>query len=212
MSDLNQNFVKPVPSLEQIQDALSGAKSLDDFFGKNGVVAKLVGPTLEHMMQAELTGHLGYKKHEVIGRGSGNSRNGTYERKVKTSAGEIPIEVPRDREGNFEPVTLRRYATASNELEDRIIGMYAHGMSTRDIQDHLEETFGMDVSPTTISRGSVQYDHGKDLAAGGSLANQKFGSSLSIRILRCHSHQSKTRWKDPEYSCIYLPWYFHHWA
>ena len=151
MSDLNQNFVKPVPSLEQIQDALSQAKSLDDFFGKNGVVAKLVGPTLEHMMQAELTNHLGYKKHEVIGRGSGNSRNGTYERKVKTSAGEIPIEVPRDREGNFEPVTLRRYATASNELEDRIIGMYAHGMSTLDIQDHLEETFGMDVSPTTIS-------------------------------------------------------------
>ena len=70
---------------------------------------------------------------------------------MKTSAGEIPIEVPRDREGNFEPVTLRRYATASNELEDRIIGMYAHGMSTLDIQDHLEETFGMDVSPTTIS-------------------------------------------------------------
>ncbi len=143
--------VKPVPSLEQIQNVLSQAKNLDDFFGKNGVVAKLVGPTLEHMMQAELTDHLGYKKHEVIGRGSGNNRNGSYERKIKTSAGEIPIEVPRDREGNFEPVTLRRYATASNELEDRIIGMYAHGMSTRDIQNHLEETFGMDVSPTTIS-------------------------------------------------------------
>ena len=143
--------VKPVPSFEQIQNVLSQAKNLDDFFGKNGVVAKLVGPTLEHMMQAELTDHLGYKKHEVIGRGSGNNRNGSYERKIKTSAGEIPIEVPRDREGNFEPVTLRRYATASNELEDRIIGMYAHGMSTRDIQNHLEETFGMDVSPTTIS-------------------------------------------------------------
>ena len=143
--------VKPVPSLEQIQNVLSQAKNLDDFFGKNGAVAKLVGPTLEHMMQAELTDHLGYKKHEVIGRGSGNNRNGSYERKIKTSAGEIPIEVPRDREGNFEPVTLRRYATASNELEDRIIGMYAHGMSTRDIQNHLEETFGMDVSPTTIS-------------------------------------------------------------
>jgi len=143
--------VKPVPSLEQIQNVLSQAKNLDDFFGKNGVVAKLVGPTLEHMMQAELTDHLEYKKHEVIGRGSGNNRNGSYERKIKTSAGEIPIEVPRDREGNFEPVTLRRYATASNELEDRIIGMYAHGMSTRDIQNHLEETFGMDVSPTTIS-------------------------------------------------------------
>jgi len=151
MSDLNQNLVSKVPSVEQIQDALSKAKSLDDFFGKNGVVAKLIGPTLEQMMQAELTSHLGYKKHEVVGRNSGNSRNGSYERKVKTSVGEIPIEVPRDREGNFEPVTLRRYATASNELEDRIIGMYAHGMSTRDIQDHLQETFGMDISPATIS-------------------------------------------------------------
>jgi transposase-like protein len=143
---------EPVPSLEQIQDALSQAKNLDDFFGKNGVVAKLVGPTLEHMMQAELTSHLGYEKHASQGKNSGNSRNGTYERKVKTSAGEIPIEVPRDREGSFEPVTLRRYATASNELEDRIIGMYAHGMSTRDIQDHLQDTFGVEVSPATISQ------------------------------------------------------------
>jgi transposase-like protein len=143
---------KPVPMLEQIQEALAGAKNLDDFFGKNGVVAKLVGPTLEHMMQAELTSHLGYEKHAVEGKNSGNSRNGIYARKVKTSAGEIPIEVPRDRDGSFEPVTLRRYATASNELEDRIIGMYAHGMSTRDIQDHLEETFGMEVSPATISQ------------------------------------------------------------
>src|SRR3972149_6489012 len=97
---------KPVPTLEQIQDALSQAKNLDDFFGKNGVVAKLVGPTLEHMMQAELTSHLGYEKHAVVGRNSGNSRNGSYARKGKTSAGEIPLEIPRDREGNFEPVTL----------------------------------------------------------------------------------------------------------
>lgn len=106
---------------------------------------------MEHMMQAELTEHLGYTKHSPLGKNSGNSRNGTYERKVKTSAGEIPIEVPRDRSGSFEPVTLRRYATASNELEDRIIGMYAHGMSTRDIQDHLQEMFGMDVPAATIS-------------------------------------------------------------
>lgn len=143
---------KPIPTLEQIQEALAGAKNLDDFFGKNGVVAKLVGPTLEHMMQTELTSRLGYEKHAVEGKNSGNSRNGIYARKVKTSVGEIPIEVPRDRDGSFEPVTLRKYATASNELEDRIIGMYAHGMSTRDIQDHLEETFGMEVSPATISQ------------------------------------------------------------
>ena len=142
---------KPVPSLEQIQDALSGVKTFDDFFGKNGVVAKLVGPTMEYMMKAELEDHLGYPKHAASGRNSGNSRNGSYERTIKTSAGEMPIEVPRDRDGSFTPVTLRRYSTASNELEDRIIGMYAHGMSTRDIQDHLEETFGMDVSAGTIS-------------------------------------------------------------
>lgn len=137
--------------MDEIQQVLSQAKNLDDFFGRNGVVAKLVGPTLEHMMQAELTDHLGYQKHSVKGKNSGNSRNGKYQRKVKTSAGEVPVQVPRDRGGSFQPATLRRYATASNELEDRIIGMYAHGMSTRDIQEHLQDTFGMDVSPSTIS-------------------------------------------------------------
>lgn len=148
----SQKKVVPViPSQEEINEAFEGFTNIEDFFGKKGIIAKLLGPTMEKALEAELTQHLGYEKHAKDGYGSGNSRNGSYQRKIKTSAGEIPIEVPRDRSGEFESGVLRRYATASNEVEDRIIGMYAHGMSTRDIQEHLQETLGMSVSPQTIS-------------------------------------------------------------
>ena len=146
-----KKVVPVVPSQEEINEAFSGFSNIEDFFGKQGIIAKLLGPTMEKALEAELTEHLGYEKHSKDGYGSGNSRNGKYQRRIKTSAGEIPLEVPRDRKGEFESGVLRRYATASNEVEDRIIGMYAHGMSTRDIQDHLQETLGMDVSPQTIS-------------------------------------------------------------
>ena len=140
-----------ITNAETIEKTLSQAKTLDDFFGKKGIVAQLIGPTLEKMLEGELTEHLGYKKHEFEGRNSGNSRNGSYERNIKTSGGEVLLDVPRDRAGTFEPIALRRYKTASNELEDRIIGMYAHGMSTRDIQDHLKDIYGVDVSASTVS-------------------------------------------------------------
>lgn len=139
------------PSLEKIQEELGTAKSIDDFFGKQGIFARLFANTLTEMMESELTSHLGYEKHSVLGNNSGNSRNGVYPRSIKTSVGDTPIEVPRDRNGTFSPQIIKKYQTSSNELEDKIVSMYAKGMTVRDIQEMLEETYGVETSPTTIS-------------------------------------------------------------
>lgn len=140
-----------LPTAEALQQELNSAKSIDDFFGREGIFARLFSKTLEQMLEAELTGHLGYEKYEAKGRNSGNSRNGKYKRRVKSSMGEVSIEVPRDRQGEFEPKLLHKYATSSNELEDKIVALYARGLSVRDIQDNLKELYGMEVSASTIS-------------------------------------------------------------
>jgi putative transposase len=140
-----------LPTAEAIQRELSSAKSMDDFVGKDGIFARLFSKTLEQMLEAELTAHLGYAKYAAEGRNSGNSRNGKYRRKVKSSTGEVSVEVPRDRNGEFEPQILHKYETSSNELEDKIVALYARGLSTRDIQDNLKDLYGMDVSAATVS-------------------------------------------------------------
>lgn len=140
-----------MPDAERVASELAKAKSMDDFFGKDGIFAKLFADTLESMMEEELTDHLGYEPYEVKGRNSGNSRNGYYRKKVRTSEGETDVLVPRDRKGEYEPKILRRYASNTNELEEKIIGLYAKGMSTRDIQDTLHELYGVEISAQSIS-------------------------------------------------------------
>jgi putative transposase len=140
-----------MPSAEEVQRELATAKSMDDFFGKDGIFARLFASTLEQMLEAELSEHLGYEPYEAKGRNSGNNRNGKYTKKVRSSEGETTIQVPRDRNGDFEPQLVKRYTANTNELEDKIIGMYAKGMTVRDIQGTLQELYGIDVSPTTLS-------------------------------------------------------------
>jgi putative transposase len=140
-----------MPSAERIAEELATVESMDDFFGKDGVFARLFSKTMETMLEAELTEHLGYERYEAKGRNSGNSRNGHYPKKVRTSTGDTAIKVPRDRRGEFEPAILKRYGQNTNELEEKILGMYAKGMSVRDIREQLEELYGVDVSAQTIS-------------------------------------------------------------
>lgn len=146
-----RNIQEVMPSAEEVQRELSKAKSMDDFFGKEGIFAKLFAHTIEEMLETELSEHLGYEPYEFKGRNSGNSRNGRYGKKLRTSAGETTIQVPRDRKGDFEPQVVKKQVANTNELEDKIIGMYAKGMSVRDIQGTLQELYGVDVSPTTLS-------------------------------------------------------------
>lgn len=140
-----------MPSVEEVQRALASVEKMDDFFGNDGVFARLFGDTLTQMMQGELTAELGYEPYEARGRNTGNSRNGSYTKKVRTSTGEVEVEVPRDRNGEYEPQILKKYRTSSNELEDKIVAMYAKGMTTRDIEAHLRDLYGVEASASTIS-------------------------------------------------------------
>lgn len=137
-----------MPSAEEVARELGKATSIDDFYGKDGIFARLFSKTIEEMLEAELTSELGYERYEAKGRNSGNNRNGHYSRKMRTSGGDAEIKVPRDRNGEFQSALLKKN---SNEIEQKITAMYAKGMSTRDIQDMLTELYGIDVSPDTIS-------------------------------------------------------------
>ena len=151
MVDNQQRTTSVMPSVERIQQELARASSIDDFFGKDGIFARLFADTLEQMLEAELTAHLGYPRHAKEGRNSGNSRNGKRPRNLRTSSGDTTIQVPRDRTRSFQSPLLSAYQTSTNELEDKIIALYGKGMSARDIQDTLHEAYGVEVSPTTIS-------------------------------------------------------------
>lgn len=137
-----------MPSAEEVVRELRRATSIDDFYGKDGIFARLFSDTVETMLEAELTAHLGYEPHAAEGRNSGNSRNGHYTRKMRTSGGDSEIRVPRDRNGEFHSELLKKN---SNEIEQKVIAMYAKGVSVRDIQAMLTELYGIDVSPDTIS-------------------------------------------------------------
>jgi transposase-like protein len=143
------DFKKSLPDPEELANELANAKSIDDFYGKDGIFARLFSDTVEQMLEAELTEELGYDRYEPEGRNSGNSRNGHYKRKMRTSGGDAEIKVPRDRNGEFQSELLKKN---SNEIEEKVIAMYARGNSTRDIQDMLQELYGIKVSPDTISK------------------------------------------------------------
>lgn len=149
--DRKQLLAEHLPSVEAIQRELGTAESVDDFFGKGGIFSRLFAETMEAMLEAELTEQLGYEPYEAKGRKSGNSRNGKRTKKVRTSGGETVISVPRDRNGDFQPSLLEKHKANSNEIETKILALYARGNSTRDIRAMLDELYGIHVSPATIS-------------------------------------------------------------
>jgi transposase-like protein len=137
--------------LDQLQQGIANARTFDDLMGKDGVIKQLMKSSLENILSTEMDEHLGYEKHSIAGDNTGNSRNGTSKKNLKTSQGEIPIEIPRDRNGNFSPIIVGKHQRTIGDLQDKIISMYAKGMSTRDIQEHVEEIYGLQLSPTSIS-------------------------------------------------------------
>lgn len=111
----------------------------------------LFAETLQEMLEAEMDTHLGYEKHDVQNKQTSNSRNGKSKKKIISEYGEQEIVVPRDRQGEFEPLVVRKHQSNVTGIEDQIIALYAKGVSTREIQDHLHQLYGVDVSPTMIS-------------------------------------------------------------
>lgn len=140
---------KHLPDPEELARELAAAESIDDFYGKDGIFARMFSKTIEQMLEAEMVEELGYERYKAEGRNSGNNRNGHYKRKMRTSGGDTEIQVPRDRNGEFQSELLKKN---SNEIEQKIIAMYAKGTTMRDIQDMLDELYGISVSPDTISK------------------------------------------------------------
>lgn len=134
-----------------IDKLLGDYQKPEDLIGENGLLKQLTKALIERAMNAELTHHLGYEKNDAEGRGSGNSRNGTSRKKLTGDFGEVDIEVPRDREGDFEPKIVGKHQRRFTGFDDKILSMYARGMSTREIQGHLQEIYGAEISPTLIS-------------------------------------------------------------
>ncbi len=153
MNKLNKNcaknpYAKPI-SFEEYNEKVANLKTLGDV---NNFVKDLVAPTLQAMLDAEMNSHLGYLKKDPSGNLSGNSRNGHYPKKIKTaSAGAIDIKVPRDRKGEFEPIVVKKYENIESDVEERIISMYAKGMTTGDINIHMNEIYGVNIDKSTIS-------------------------------------------------------------
>ncbi len=134
-----------------IDNLLKDYKKPEDLIGENGLLKQLTKQLLERAMTAELTEHVGYEKHDVSGHNSGNSRNGKSAKTLKGTFGTMPIEVPRDRNGSFEPQIIEKHQTRFTGFDDNIISLYARGLSTREIQQHLEEIYQVEVSPALIS-------------------------------------------------------------
>ncbi len=137
--------------LNLIDKLLADYKKPEDIIGENGLLKQLTKALLERAMQAEMTEHLGYEKHDQAGNNSGNSRNGKTTKALKGDFGELPLETPRDRNGTFEPKIVGKGQTRFTGFDDKIVSMYARGMSTREITGHLEEIYGVEVSPALIS-------------------------------------------------------------
>jgi putative transposase len=134
-----------------VDELLVNYKKPEDIIGENGLLKQLTKALLERALSAELTEHVGYDKHDPAGYNSGNSRNGSSKKKLKGEFGEIELETPRDRNGSFEPEIVSKGQTRFTGFDDKIISMYSRGMTTREIEGHLREMYGVEVSPTLIS-------------------------------------------------------------
>lgn len=141
---------KALPT-DLIDSLLSGYKKPEDLIGENGLLKQLTKALVERALAAEMEAHLGHAKNEAVTNPAGNARNGKSSKTLKGEFGELPIEIPRDRNGSFEPQLIPKHQTRWNGFDEKILSLYARGMTVREIQGHLEEMYGAEVSPTLIS-------------------------------------------------------------
>ena len=139
-------------SKELLDELLSGIKRPEDLLGDKGLMKELKVRLMERMLGAELTEHLGYEPQTEPANDQSNRRNGTMRKTLRGNDGLVPIDVPRDRYGSFEPELIRKGQTRIDGMDDKIVGLYAAGLTVRDIQAHLLDLYGLKVSPDLISR------------------------------------------------------------
>ena len=138
-----------------IDQLLAGCSSREDSLGESGLLKQLTRKLAERALEAEMESHLGYSKHDSTGKNTGNSRNGKGRKSVRSVLGDIDLEVPRDRNSTCEPKLIKKGEKQLHGFDDRIISLYARGMTTRDIQAHFEDAYGVEVSATLMPWWSV---------------------------------------------------------
>jgi len=143
---------KEPDKLDKLITELTKDATAEELLKDSGLLKELKKRLLETALEAEMTEHLGYEKHSPDGRRSGNSRNGRTSKRVISASGDLDIEVPRDRKGNFEPQLVRKRQVRLDGFDEKVLSLYARGMTTRELQDHLEEIYEVEVSPALISR------------------------------------------------------------
>ena len=137
---------------ELVDELLAGAKTEEEIFGRGGLFNQLTKRLVERAMEVELTDHLGYEPHQEPPGGAANTRNGSTPKTLITEHGPVPIKTPRDREGSFEPKIVRKRQRRFEGFDEKILALYGRGMSTRDIESHLRELYGVSVGRDLISR------------------------------------------------------------
>src|SRR3954470_17641504 len=150
VEELRERLAGLLPE-DALQDALEGLGP-QEITGPGGLMSQLAGRVLETALGAELTGHLGYPPGQAPPGGSGNVRNGSTAKTVSTDLGPVQIRTPRDRAGTFEPQLVAKRQTRLAGLDERVLDLYAGGMTVRDIESHLQGLYGVQVGRDTISR------------------------------------------------------------
>lgn len=135
-----------------IDQLLEGCNTPEEILGESGLLKRLTQRIAERALEAEMDHHLGYSKHDPAGNHSGNSRNGKSRKTVRSQQGEIELQIPRDRNSSFEPQLVKKGERQLGGFDERIVSLYAKGMSTRDIQSHFLEVYGVEVSASFISQ------------------------------------------------------------
>ena len=125
---------------------------MEDLVGKNGLMQRLFGNIIQQFLEAEMDEHIGREKYERQSSPDKNYRNGHSSKNIRTSFGEVDVNIPRDRNAEFEPKIVKKYETVCNELDKKVIGLYARGMSVDDIKSEIDELYGVDISPAMISK------------------------------------------------------------
>jgi len=138
-------------SNELLDSLLADYKKPEDLIGEDGLLKQLTKKLVERALEAEMAEHLGHARNEPVANPAGNTRNGKSKKTLKGEFGELPIDIPRDRHGSFEPQLIPKHQTRWTGFDDKILSLYARGMTVREIQGHLEEMYGTEVSPSLIS-------------------------------------------------------------
>ena len=174
-------------SPELLDELLGEAKTAQELLGSSGVIKSLSKALLGRMLEGKLSHHLGYEKYDAVGKNSGNSRNGRSKKTLKGEFGELDLAVPRDRQAAFEPVLIPKYETRFAEFGEKIVSLYARGVSDRDIAAQVGELYGVEVSHGLIT-GRIC----SDVRSHG-VAEASFGGGLSDCLLRRFSCEGKAR-------------------